>query len=145
MITLDGPGPCAAAAPPDTLAREFHRLPGTLACAGRARELLGRFLHRLDRADLADSARLVVSELVANAVEHGHPPVDLTMTWLTDGHPTLRLDVCDRGRFQARPAAPSDEDESGRGLLLVEHVTDRWGLSPHPAAGTHAWAELRAA
>ncbi|MDE3722109.1 ATP-binding protein [Nocardiopsis sp. N85] len=134
-------------ATPDTLAREFHRLPGTLACAARARGLLGRFLHRLGQTDLADSAQLVVSELVANAVEHGLPPVDLTMTWLTDGRPTLRVDVCDHGLSGALPAVltPADEAESGRGLLLVEHVTDRWGIVPHPVTGTHAWAELRTA
>ncbi|MCY9783728.1 ATP-binding protein [Nocardiopsis sp. EMB25] len=128
-----------------TAVRESHRLPGVLASASSARRLVEHFLRRLDRTDLADTATLIVSELVTNAVEHGHPPVHLDLTWAQGGaDPALRLDVHDHGRIAPRSAdgRVDDEAESGRGLLIVDHLAARWGLAPHPVHGTHAWVEI---
>lgn len=136
----------------DTLARgaethESHRLPGTLASAIKARRLVGDFLDRLQHTRLAEAAALAISEIVTNAVTHGRPPVHLDLTWLIGDTPTLRVDVHDHGHVTLHSVASetADEAESGRGLFIVENVTDRWGLTPHPVHGTHAWFEIEAA
>lgn len=90
----------------------------------------------------ADDAVLVVFELVTNAVQHSHGrEVTLTLT-LHNGY--LRINVHD-GVPSRRPTPgnPCDEDEHGRGLLLVQTVADdrrgAWGIS-NDGAGT--WCEL---
>ncbi|WP_116246030.1 ATP-binding protein [Nocardiopsis sp. FIRDI 009] len=129
-------------------AGETHRLPGVLASAASARRLVERFLFRLGRIELVESATLVASELVTNAVTHGRPPVHLDLSWSADGgRATLRLDVHDHGRIalHAVDRHSDDEAECGRGLLVVDHLATRWGLTPHPVHGTRAWAEITAA
>lgn len=96
---------------------------------------------------LADRAALIISELVANAVRHtsGHS------IRLTVGRPSaerIRVGVVDRAP-SCLPVLGSanDEDESGRGLLLIDAVADRWGYDlrgsgRHPW-GKEVWAEVR--
>ncbi|MFI6574638.1 ATP-binding protein [Nocardiopsis sp. NPDC050513] len=136
------PGPTTTADP-----GESHRLPGVLDSARTARRAVDRFLRGLGRPDLVESAALVVGELVANAVVHGRPPVHLDLAWSVGDTPALRLDVHDHGRIllHAVDRHADDEAESGRGLVIVDHLAARWGLSPHPVHGTHAWAEIAAA
>ncbi|TLS45930.1 ATP-binding protein [Streptomyces montanus] len=57
---------------------------------------------------------------------------------------TLRIEVTDtRGdRPVPRPQPPSPEAESGRGLVLVEALADRWGVTSGPAPRKTVWAEL---
>jgi signal transduction histidine kinase len=76
----------------------------------------------------AEDARvaLVVTELVANAVVHGHSQPRLRVGW--DGH-MVRLEVEDDG-----PGRPTVQDldpttTSGRGLALVDRIADRWGVT----------------
>ncbi|MFI8306993.1 ATP-binding protein [Streptomyces sp. NPDC085927] len=90
----------------------------------------------------ADDAVLVVSELVTNAVQHSHGrEVTLTLT-LHNGY--LRINVHDGvpSRWPT-PENPCDEDEHGRGLLLVQTVADdrrgAWGISND---GASTWCEL---
>ena len=65
----------------------------------------------------------------------------------TDSGDVLRVEVMDAGADAVtRPAAPGvapDEDESGRGLQIVDMMADRWGMSPsREGVGTTAWFEL---
>ncbi|MDH6227837.1 ATP-binding protein [Streptomyces sp. MJP52] len=110
-------------------------------------------------ASVIERAELIVAELAANAALHGH--VDgrnfrLTLTYETDdandaaATPTalLRIAVTDaRGdRLPApgpEPASPTAE--SGRGLLLVAALADRWGVAPYPPSGKTVWAECTGA
>ncbi|WP_121751270.1 ATP-binding protein [Streptomyces sp. E2N166] len=100
---------------------------------------------------LADDAELVVSELLANAVRHGRPPVRVALTML--GRPVrrrvVRIEVTDAGtavdvaRVRARWRHPSFRlGEIGRGLLLVDGLSTRWGDKPAPGGHT-VWADLR--
>jgi serine/threonine-protein kinase RsbW len=78
---------------------------------------------------LAD-ARLVLTELVTNAVKHGKPDArnELEVGWsLFEG--TLCVCVCDAGTssaFAPREVAP--DAEGGRGLLIVDALVDSWTL-----------------
>jgi anti-sigma regulatory factor (Ser/Thr protein kinase) len=91
-----------------------------------------------------DTAALLVTELVTNAVCHGRGgSVDLRLLGPGDDVPaTLRIEVGDeeplppRRRPDVRP-----EDESGRGLMLLAYCARAWGVRPRPR-GKAVWFEL---
>ncbi|MFJ9678040.1 ATP-binding protein [Streptomyces sp. NPDC101194] len=97
----------------------------------------------------SESAAQIVAELAANAVVHGRVPGRDFRLGLTvhDGGALLRIEVSDaRGDclpfLPAGVAVPGDDAESGRGLLIVEALADRWGVSPGPLPRKTVWAEL---
>ncbi|NEA67823.1 ATP-binding protein [Streptomyces sp. SID12488] len=88
-------------------------------------------------------ARQIVAELAANAVTHGRVPGrDFRLTVYVIGT-TLRIEVTDtRGDRPPCPQPPSDDAESGRGLVLVEGLADRWGWGPGLRPRKTVWAEI---
>ncbi|MCX5206728.1 ATP-binding protein [Streptomyces sp. NBC_00237] len=92
---------------------------------------------RLD--DLVDVATLVVSELVTNAIRHGKAqhPVELRVSYSAD---KLHVQVTDGSSTPARLRPVSDDDESGRGLYLVDGLADDWGVSE---CGTRTWCSFQ--
>jgi anti-sigma regulatory factor (Ser/Thr protein kinase) len=88
-----------------------------------------------------ETALLLTSELVTNAVLHagGKPVLDV------DVQPErLRVTVTDGGApLPETPTNPAPLDESGRGLFLVETLSDRWGSEQHAPAGKSVWFELQ--
>ncbi|MGW4550632.1 ATP-binding protein [Streptomyces violaceorubidus] len=136
-----------------TLRRTFEmRFTSTPRGARLARRLAA---HRLDAWGIPYGTRpheeivLVLGELTANAVRHGHVPGrDFhLLLHVTAPHGTVRIEVTDsRGeRMPPRPEetrAPDDEDTGGRGLLLVAALAERWGWHPRPGGpGKSVWAE----
>ncbi|WP_217143321.1 ATP-binding protein [Streptomyces sp. AC627_RSS907] len=91
-----------------------------------------------------DPARQLVAELASNAVAHGRVPGrDFRLTLYVVGD-TLRVEVTDtRGERLPRPQTPALDAESGRGLLLVESLADRWGVAEERFPRKTVWAELR--
>lgn len=94
--------------------------------------------------DLRDSASLVVSELVTNAVVHtvSNLIVCELRDDLTADH--LRIVVRDEGCGQQGPAphpARDDDEDHGRGLLLVAAMSSAWGAQ-EVGLGLLVWAEL---
>lgn len=88
----------------------------------------------------------VIAELASNAALHGRVPgrdfrLGLTLQEATG---TLRIEVTDtRGeKLPALQPVPPPDRESGRGLLLVVALADRWGTEPHEPVGKTIWAEL---
>lgn len=92
--------------------------------------------------DTCDTAALVVSELVTNAIVHtasAHIVCELR-----DGDELIRIAVRDEGCSPDQPhtaAQQRPEDEHGRGLLLVDAVCHAWGTHEQ-GAGLLVWAEL---
>lgn len=84
----------------------------------------------------------LVAEPAANAATHGRVPGrDFRLTLYVVGE-TLRIKVSDtRGDQLPRAGATAPDAESGRGLLLVEALADRWGVAPGPAPRKTVWAE----
>ncbi|CAL9502712.1 ATP-binding protein [Streptomyces sp. enrichment culture] len=91
-----------------------------------------------------DPARQIIAELAVNAATHGRVPGrDFRLTLYVVGA-TLRIEVTDtRGDRLPQPQLPSPDAESGRGLLLVEALADRWGVSEGRFPRKTVWAELR--
>ena len=89
-----------------------------------------------------ETAQHLVAELTANAATHGRLPgrsFRLTMYVVGD---TLRIEVTDaRGERLPEPQAPAPDAESGRGLLLVEALADRWGVTEEDFPRKTVWAE----
>ncbi|MFD7280814.1 SpoIIE family protein phosphatase [Streptomyces sp. NPDC059862] len=105
---------------------------------GRARAAVREQLHDWGLARLADSAELMVSELVTNAVRHSHRrPVELR---LVRGDTLLcEVDDDDHDLPTLRGAGPGDE--AGRGLRVVSTLAREWGASRR-GAGKTVWFEL---
>ena len=107
-------------------------------------------LSRCVESGLEEDARfaveLVTSELVANAYQHGLPPVTVAVDRAEaapEGPRRLVIGVTDRG-----PGAPvvkefDDEALGGRGMALVESLTAEWGVAPASAGpGKTVWCRL---
>ncbi|MFI9154411.1 SpoIIE family protein phosphatase [Streptomyces sp. NPDC053367] len=104
----------------------------------RARAVVREQLHDWGLAKLADSAELLVSELVTNAVRHSrNRPVELR---LVRGDTLLcEVDDDDHELPTLRSAGP--DDETGRGLRVVSTLAREWGTS-RTSAGKTVWFEL---
>lgn len=92
----------------------------------------------------SDPAELIVAELATNAATHGRVTgrdFRLTLYVVAD---TLRIEVTDTraDRLPHLAPPPAPDAESGRGLLLVESLTDRWGVALGPYPRKTVWAEL---
>jgi anti-sigma regulatory factor (Ser/Thr protein kinase) len=86
---------------------------------------------------------LAVSELVANAVVHGLPPVALAASAsLADGVLVVTVGVSDANPVLPEVPAPAAlTAEHGRGLALVAALSDRWGVS-RLERGKRVWSEV---
>ncbi|MDU0300831.1 ATP-binding protein [Streptomyces sp. PAL114] len=97
-------------------------------------------------SDASCAIALVVGELAANAVRHGRVPGrDFGLRLVLDETAGLvRAEVADAAAGKrpprATPLAPP-EGESGRGLLLVDVLAERWGWEPREPVGKTVWAE----
>lgn len=92
--------------------------------------------------DICDSAALVVSELVTNAIVH--TASRQIVCELHDGTELVRIAVRDEGCApgEVHPSvAQRGEEEHGRGLLLVDALCHAWGAHEH-GLGLLVWAEL---
>lgn len=112
---------------PGSLGETIH-LPADPQAPGAARAFLrARLADSLDPERLQD-VELIATELVTNAVQHGSNPGDRIELTLEHGVRTLYLSVTDKCRKRSSPAVfgSNGERESGRGLLAVERLAERW-------------------
>jgi anti-sigma regulatory factor (Ser/Thr protein kinase) len=102
----------------------------------KARQVTGQVIDGLGEQTLED-VRLIVSELVTNAVKHG-PDGRVKVRLRRDGN-TIRGEVEDEGTspFGLQRRAGS---AGGHGLHLVESLSDSWGVE---AGSARVWFELQ--
>lgn len=141
-------------APPATLQRQCFTqlLSSTRRGARLARLLAAGQLRDWDApCGLSERAVAVVAELAANAALHGLVPGRSFRLTLAYERATrrLRVEVTDAAGDRSPPLStpgppPGPDDESGRGLLLVAALAERWGTEPYFPAGKTVWAEITA-
>lgn len=90
-------------------------------------------------AEVLEAVGLVVSELVTNAVQHV-PAGPVSVTTRLDHH-AVAIEVTDSGTVLPRPVLPDEDEEHGRGLLLVAALSARHG-SDRTQSGKCCWAEI---
>jgi anti-sigma regulatory factor (Ser/Thr protein kinase) len=88
--------------------------------------------------DQVDTAVLLVSELVTNAVRHARGPCALVVTF---GDESVELCVEDGDPRMPAPRAAGGLDESGRGFVLIGALADAWGVRALPD-GKATWFVL---
>jgi anti-sigma regulatory factor (Ser/Thr protein kinase) len=97
-------------------------------------------LHQWGADELADPVELLVSELVTNAVSHVGGGVHLRMEKLPVGVRVRVFDGGDEPLPEVDDEVPPDAP-TGRGLLIVDNVADRWGVE-RTETGKQVWFEL---
>ncbi|MEU4897537.1 ATP-binding protein [Streptomyces sp. NPDC044780] len=138
---------------PEPELRELtQQLPATPRGARLARRLAVRRMEEWGYPPASDASctvALLVAELASNAVRHGRVPgrdFRLRLACATATR-TIRIEVSDarEDRLPAIPPTPlTTDDESGRGLLLVDLLATRWGTAPRVPVGKTVWAECGA-
>ncbi|MFE9650883.1 ATP-binding protein [Streptomyces sp. NPDC006365] len=122
---------------------------------GQARRFVTHTLRAWGLQEMTDTAALIVSELVTNAVRAtgtseppGHALAEsaLVEVQLHVRNGSLLLEVRDRSSTQpAMPRVVDDGAEEGRGLILVEAMSAGWGVRRERAGGKVVYAELAVA
>jgi anti-sigma regulatory factor (Ser/Thr protein kinase) len=120
---------------------ELTALPSAVPCARlHARHLLQEW----DLAGLTDSVELITSELVTNALQASGtaPQAAPIRLWLLSDQAQVVVLVWDGSPLPPVPMQAGEESENGRGLVLVEALSARWGWHfPSDAGGKVVWAQ----
>ncbi|MER6070583.1 SpoIIE family protein phosphatase [Streptomyces sp. NPDC001817] len=90
-------------------------------------------------AELHDLGVLAASELVANSLQHGTPPMRLRLR-RTDRR--LIIEVTDGDDHLPRRRRAEPADESGRGIAIVATIASNWGCRRTPGGGKAVWCEF---
>lgn len=109
--------------------------------ASKARDFVCLQLGAHDLPDLVDDIRLVVSELATNAVAHAQTPF---VVILASANGSIRLTVLDESSSTPLRGQPDLMDMSGRGLMLVEMLSQAWGISTDANGLKSVWASFPA-
>ena len=121
--------------------RSTRTLDAQPTAVSEARSWIAAVTRGLLDPDQAQSLRLIVSELVTNALRHGAEGerIDLAVTPKPE---FLCVQVTDDGPGLApRPRALEPEEEGGFGLFFVEQLARRWGVTRENRR-TRVWFEL---
>ncbi|SFF31730.1 PAS domain S-box-containing protein [Actinacidiphila alni] len=110
------------------------------ASVGIGRQFLRSALSAWDESELADTVCLLASELLSNAVRHAGGPLRLRLRRAGN---ELSVEVGDGSPVQPRPRMTAADEESGRGLLLVDALASAWGTVP-TAEGKAVWFSVPA-
>ncbi|HEU4910485.1 MAG TPA: SpoIIE family protein phosphatase [Actinomycetes bacterium] len=110
-----------------------------LAAIGRARPVVEGALVRWGVPGAAETCVLLATELITNAVRHSGTTVELRVG-LSGG--LVAMEVHDDGPGTPQLRQPGRDDESGRGLVLLDRLSDRWGVRRSPRGGKSVWFEV---
>jgi len=115
-------------------------LPPTSGSVTAARRVVRELLAVWDVPHDREDAELLVTELVANVVDHVRGEADLTLE-LSVSDTWLRIAVVDGSSIRPVVQELSHERPRGRGMRLVEAIADRWGAEDHEG-GKRVWFEM---
>lgn len=114
-------------------ARSFPVSNGVKAGRDWARQHLDGLGWTTDAPDTADSALLIISELITNAHVHAHSDAQLVLVW--DSR-CLHISVSDSSEALPAVQAPDVGRQSGRGLALIDALSDGWEAHTRPDGKT---------
>ncbi|MFJ2963485.1 PAS domain S-box protein [Streptomyces collinus] len=114
-------------------------LPATASAVPAGRSFVVETLAAWDCAHRADDVRLLVSEVLTNAVQHAEGPVALHLRRTAT---ELAVEVSDLSPQLPQPRLAAQDEESGRGLVLVDTLADSWGVRPEEQGKT-IWFAVR--
>jgi anti-sigma regulatory factor (Ser/Thr protein kinase) len=87
-------------------------------------------------ADLTAEVGVIVSELASNCIRHARTGFAVTVH---DTRDSMRVEVTDTGAGVPALRSPGPLEPTGRGLQLVQALSDEWGLVPAAAGGKTVW------
>ncbi|HET6792887.1 MAG TPA: response regulator [Acidimicrobiales bacterium] len=120
------------------VAEARRRLGAEVRSAGSARRFVEATLERWDCVQPLEVVKLLVSELVTNAVVHAHSDAEVIVR-LTPMK--VHIEVLDRSPVLPVVRQAAHHDTSGRGMALVAALSSSWGTRPLPH-GKAVWFEV---
>jgi len=87
-----------------------------------------------------EAVELMVSELATNSIRHAGTGFQLTVTRAGE---RIRIEVTDHAGGTPRLRHPGPEEPSGRGLQIVDMLSEQWGIMDDRAPGKTVWFTLR--
>ncbi|MFI8851874.1 ATP-binding protein [Streptomyces sp. NPDC053499] len=116
------------------------------ASVPKAREHVRLVLREWKLGQVSDDAVLITSELATNVVTHAAWGIgDYFELLLRRRDGVLVLEVSDSFQWEMPELRkPDPEEVSGRGLLLVDALSQAWGVRPRTGAGKTVWVHLAA-
>lgn len=118
-----------------------HVALGDPAALAEARHMIRTAVGVWGARDRADDIELVADELITNALMHTEGSAIVTLRALTGSERRLRVEVEDSSSALPRRREAGESGVSGRGLLLVELLTDAWGVEAR-GRGKAVWCEF---
>ncbi|MFH0172744.1 SpoIIE family protein phosphatase [Streptomyces cacaoi] len=118
-----------------------HVAPGDPEALSEARHMIRAAVRTWGARDRSDEIELVADELITNALMHTEGAAIVTLRVLTGTEHRLRVEVEDSSSALPRRREAGESGVSGRGLLLVELLTDAWGVEAR-GGGKCVWCEF---
>jgi serine phosphatase RsbU (regulator of sigma subunit)/anti-sigma regulatory factor (Ser/Thr protein kinase) len=118
-----------------------HVAPGDPGALAEARHMIRTAVTGWGADERADEIELVADELITNALMHTEGSAVVTLRAFTGSERRLRVEVEDSSSALPRRREAGDSGVSGRGLLLVELLTDVWGVEAR-GGGKAVWCEF---
>ncbi len=123
---------------PEVMSSTTASFPAEASSATSARHFVAGFLDPLVDDDLVDVAALLTTELATNSVLHARSAIDVGVTV---SPAEVRVEISDAHPGRPRRVHADERSTSGRGLAIVEHLSDEWGVA-HRGAGKGVWFAL---
>ncbi|MFI9202694.1 SpoIIE family protein phosphatase [Streptomyces sp. NPDC053048] len=118
-----------------------HIAPADPEALSAGRHMIRAAVRAWGARERSDEIELVADELVTNALLHTDGAAVVTIRMLPGPERRVRVEVEDKSSALPRRREPGEAGVSGRGLLLVEELTDVWGVEPR-GTGKSVWCEF---
>ncbi|SHI53050.1 SpoIIE family protein phosphatase [Streptomyces sp. 3214.6] len=118
-----------------------HVAPGDPEALAEARHMIRAAVRAWGAGDRSDEIELVADELITNALMHTEGAAIVTVRVVTGGERRLRVEVEDSSSALPRRREAGESGVSGRGLLLVDLLSDAWGVEAR-GGGKCVWCEF---